>query len=150
MPPSDRYSTGKPVGVNVSPSSVARFFAGPSVEPGTAIPDTSPFTSAVNTATPAAESCSAMTCSVRVFPVPVAPAISPCRFIVASGRRTAASGTSAPSSIPVPSSTAPPFVAYASAIAVPNVAASGAVRAMARDRTNALLMDPIGAYFGSR
>ncbi len=100
------------------------------------MPDTSPLTSAVNTATPAAESCSAMTWSVRVFPVPVAPAISPCRFIVARGRRTAASGTSAPPSIPVPSSTAPPFVAYAAAIAGPNVDASGAVRAMARDRTN--------------
>jgi hypothetical protein len=101
------------------------------------MPDTSPFTSAVKTATPAEDSCSAITCSVRVFPVPVAPAISPCRFIVASGRRTPASGTSASPSIAVPSSTAPPFVAYASAIAGPKVAGSGAVRAMARDRTSA-------------
>jgi hypothetical protein len=81
-------------------------------------------TSAANTATPAAESCSAITWSDRVFPVPVAPAISPFRFIVASGRRTPASGTSARSSIAVPSSTALPFVAHASAIAGPNVAAS--------------------------
>ena len=107
-------------------------------EPGTAMPETSPLTSAANTATPAAESCSAMTCSVRVFPVPVAPAIRPWRFIVASGRRTAASGTSAPSSFAVPSSIAPPLVAYASAIAAPKVAGSGALRAMARDRISAL------------
>jgi hypothetical protein len=103
------------------------------------MPDTSPFTSAVKTATPAAESCSAITCSVRVLPVPVAPATSPCRFMVASGSRTAASDTSEPPRSPVPSSTAAPLVAYASAIAGPKTAASGGLRAMARDRTTARL-----------
>ena len=89
MPPSERYSTGNPAGAHSIPSSRARFFAGPSSEPGTARPETSPFTSAAKTATPAAESCSATTWSVRVLPVPVAPAISPWRFIVRSGMRTA-------------------------------------------------------------
>ena len=106
--PSERYSTGYPAGAHSIPSSRARFFAGPSSEPGTAIPETSPFTSAAKTATPAAESCSAMTCSVLVLPVPVAPAIRPCRFIILSGTRTAASGTSAPSCTPTPSSIAAP------------------------------------------
>ena len=46
--------------------------------------------SATNTETPAAESCSASHCSVRVFPVPVAPATSPWRFIIASGTWTTA------------------------------------------------------------
>ena len=41
---------------------------------------------------PAAESCSAMSCSVLVLPVPVAPAIRPWRFIIASGTRTSGSG----------------------------------------------------------
>jgi hypothetical protein len=54
-----------------------------------------------------------MTCSVLVFPVPVAPATSPCRFIVASGIRTTASRASAPSYTPRPRSIAAPSVAYA-------------------------------------
>jgi hypothetical protein len=62
-----------------------RFSAGPPASPGSAIPDTSPFTSATRTGTPAADSCSLMSCSVRVLPVPVAPATSPWRFRVASG-----------------------------------------------------------------
>ena len=45
--------------------------------PGAAIPERSPFTSAAKTGTPWAESCSARSCSVLVFPVPVAPAIRP-------------------------------------------------------------------------
>ena len=58
---------------------------------------------------PASESCSASSWSVRVLPVPVAPAIRPWRFIVASGsaRRTA-SGSSVPSWTPRPRSTAAP------------------------------------------
>ena len=54
-----------------------RFSAGPPASPGAARPETSPFTSAAKTGTPAAESCSARPCSVLVFPVPVAPAIRP-------------------------------------------------------------------------
>jgi hypothetical protein len=51
------------------------------------------------------------------LPVPVAPAISPWRFIVRSGSRTTASGWSLSSCKPRPRSTAAPSVAYASAIA---------------------------------
>ncbi len=59
--------------------------------------------SATNTGTPAAESPSAMPCSVLVFPVPVAPATSPCRFIIASGSPTWALGEALPSSTRAPS-----------------------------------------------
>ncbi len=52
--------------------------------------------SAANTGTPFAASCSASPCSVRVLPVPVAPATSPWRFIIASGMRICASGTASP------------------------------------------------------
>jgi hypothetical protein len=38
-----------------------------------------------------AESCSAMSCSDFVFPVPVAPAMSPCRFTIESGMPTSGS-----------------------------------------------------------
>jgi hypothetical protein len=44
--------------------------------------------SASTTGTPAADSCSAMTCNVFVFPVPVAPATRPCRLSMDSGIRT--------------------------------------------------------------
>ena len=40
-------------------------------------PDRSPLMSAAKTGTPAAESCSAITCSVLVLPVPVAPGDEP-------------------------------------------------------------------------
>ena len=72
--------------------------------PGEAIPDRSPLTSARNTGTPAADSCSAISCSVLVLPVPVAPATRPCRLSISSGIRTPTSGwevlsvTNAPSS----------------------------------------------------
>ena len=58
---------------------------GPSGSPVAAMPETSPLTSAMNTGTPCADSCSAMSCSVLVLPVPVAPATSPWRFIIAQG-----------------------------------------------------------------
>jgi hypothetical protein len=45
--------------------------------PGADMPETSPLMSARKTGTPAALSCSAMTCRVLVLPVPVAPATSP-------------------------------------------------------------------------
>ncbi len=88
-----------------------RFSAGPPASPGAARPDTSPFTSAAKTGTPAAESCSASPCSVLVFPVPVAPAMSPCRFIIASGILMTASGTSLPPWTPRPRSTVAPSAA---------------------------------------
>ncbi len=52
--------------------------------------------SAANTGTPLAASCSASPCSVRVLPVPVAPATRPWRFIMPSGMRIWASGTASP------------------------------------------------------
>jgi hypothetical protein len=55
---------------------------------GCASPDGSPFTSATKTGTPASESWPAITRSVLVLPVPVAPATSPWRFTVDSGSRT--------------------------------------------------------------
>jgi hypothetical protein len=58
----------------------------PSGAAATQMPDKSPFTSAQKTGTPAAENCSAMTCSVTVLPVPVAPATRPCRLDRASSR----------------------------------------------------------------
>ena len=71
-------------------------------------PDRSPFTSAANTGTPASDSCSVMSWSVLVFPVPVAPAMSPWRFIIAVGNLTAASGCTWPSFMPRPRSMAEP------------------------------------------
>ena len=58
----------------------------PSGAPATQMPERSPFTSAQKTGTPAAENCSAMTCSVTVLPVPVAPATRPWRLARASSR----------------------------------------------------------------
>ena len=52
----------------------------------------SPLMSLMKTGTPAADSCSAMTCRLFVLPVPVAPATSPWRFNMASGMRTRAAG----------------------------------------------------------
>lgn len=48
--------------------------------PTAAMPDRSPFTSAAKTGTPASDSPWARICNVTVFPVPVAPATSPCRL----------------------------------------------------------------------
>ena len=67
--------------------------------PGRETPVTSPLMSDMNTGTPAAESWPAMICRVLVFPVPVAPATSPCRFIIASGSRTVAPVSTSPSYI---------------------------------------------------
>ena len=50
--------------------------------PARAMPDKSPFTSAMNTGTPIRLKPSAITRSVTVLPVPVAPAISPWRFAI--------------------------------------------------------------------
>ena len=65
--------------------------------------------SAAKTGTPAALSCSAISCRVLVLPVPVAPATSPCRLSIPSGIRmwvlvsVVASSISPPSSSAVPS-----------------------------------------------
>ena len=79
------------------PASPARFppcapEASRSARPGVATPERSPLMSAAKTGTPLAASCSARPCSVRVLPVPVAPATSPWRFIMPSGMRICADG----------------------------------------------------------
>ena len=68
--------------------------------------------SARNTGTPCAMSCSAISCSVLVLPVPVAPATRPCRFIADSGMRTVASGWAVPSTTAAPNSRDGPWKAY--------------------------------------
>ena len=90
------------------PRSFERLPAGPAGSPGAASPDTSPFTSATRTGTPASDSCSASSWRVFVLPVPVAPVTSPCRLVIASGSRTTASANTFPSCTPRPSSMAGP------------------------------------------
>ena len=91
---------------------IGRPLAGRPSSARVAMPERSPLTSATNTGTPAAESCSAITCSVFVLPVPVRRR---------SGRAGCqherhlhgASRKSCPSCTPRPRSTAAPVVAYA-------------------------------------
>ncbi len=71
-------TTGKPWYENPeSSSSCTRSATFAWSPPGLAIPERSPLTSAMKTGTPIAENCSASTRRLTVFPVPVAPAISP-------------------------------------------------------------------------
>src|SRR4051794_29905372 len=121
--PSARNSTGKPVGVHGSPVCAARAVTRSPAGPAWASPLRSPLTSATTTGTPAAESCSAISCSVLVLPVPVAPAMSPCRLTIASASRTCASGCGVPAGTTAPRSRAGPLTAYPAAI---RVAASSA------------------------
>ena len=86
---------GRPVGTQSSPVCAARSVTRSPGAPGWASPLRSPLTSASTTGTPAADSCSAISCSVFVLPVPVAPAMSPCRLSIASGSRTWAAGVGA-------------------------------------------------------
>ena len=58
--------------------------------------------SATKTGTPAFDSCPARSWSVFVLPVPVAPATSPCRFIIDIGTATRTSLKSSPSCIALP------------------------------------------------
>jgi hypothetical protein len=73
--------------VYVRPIPAARSFSRSFGVPGTHRPARSPFTSARKTGTPARASPSARSWSVRVLPVPVEPAIRPCRFIMRRGMR---------------------------------------------------------------
>ena len=111
IPPRARKATGKPDGLHSTPSSPARRATPSRGWPGRASPDRSPFTSAANTGTPMADSCSAISCRVLVLPVPVAPAIRPWRFIMATGTWTTASAATAPPCTPRPSPRAAPPVA---------------------------------------
>ena len=83
-------NAGRLPGEPESPARASRSRRWP--RPAAARPARSPLTSERNTGTPAADSCSAISCSVLVLPVPVAPAISPWRFSIASGTRTSGSG----------------------------------------------------------
>ena len=96
-------STGNAVGVHARPTAVARSSMAGLLAPGAARPDTSPLMSATKTGTPCAESCSVMSWRVLVFPVPVAPATKPCRFIMAVGMATFGSCTTPAPSIAAPS-----------------------------------------------
>ena len=87
-----RNSTGNGVGFHAHPVSFARCCTLSSATPATPRPERSPFMSARNTGTPAADSCSARSWRVLVLPVPVAPAMRPWRFIMASGMHTSGSG----------------------------------------------------------
>src|SRR6185369_719553 len=101
-----RYSTGRAAPCHAQPVSVARCVMRSFASPAAPIPERSPFKSARNTGTPAAENCSAISCRDFVLPVPVAPAISPCRFAIASGSRTSGSAAHSP-----PCTTAPSVIA---------------------------------------
>ncbi len=103
LPDSDRYSTGWPDGSKVQPSDVRRSTTlGLVASPGAAIPVRSPLMSATKTGTPAFDSWPARSWRVLVLPVPVAPAISPWRFIMLSATWTRASFASSAPSIGLP------------------------------------------------
>ena len=104
LPVSDRNSTGWPDGSNVQPSDVTRSTTlGLVASPGAARPVRSPLMSATKTGTPAFDSWPAISWSVLVLPVPVAPAIRPWRLSMLSATWTRASLASSPSSIGLPS-----------------------------------------------
>ena len=75
--------------------------------------------SAANTGTPIVDSCSAISCSVFVLPVPVAPAMRPWRLTIAAGIWTTASWWVVPPRTPRPSWREAPSAAYASAMPFP-------------------------------
>ncbi len=110
-PPRDRKVTGKPAGLHSSCISSTRDVTRSLTSPGRLSPLRSPLTSAANTGTPMADSCSAMSWRVLVLPVPVAPAMSPWRLHMAAGTCTTASGSTVPPSMALPSSTAGPLLA---------------------------------------
>ena len=86
--------------------------------PGIARPVRSPLTSAMKHGTPAFDSCPAISCSVLVLPVPVAPAIRPWRLRIekATWMRASLYGTSLWSGLP--SSRAGSLSAYPAVMAV--------------------------------
>ena len=110
-PPSERKVTARPAGCHSTPRSVLRASMCSLGWPGCESPERSPLRSAANTGTPSAESCSAMSWRVFVFPVPVAPAMRPWRLHMAVGIWTTAPGWVVPSSTPRPSTTALPSTA---------------------------------------
>ena len=107
FPDSDRISTGAAFGSKVHLSDSQRpttfLFVG---SPGAPTPERSPFTSTAKTGTPSAASWPAMSWSVFVLPVPVAPAISPWRLTRDRGIWTRTSGRTSSPWIGDPSTTA--------------------------------------------
>jgi len=92
-------TVGAALGLSVSPIPVARAISFSLGAPGWLMPERSPFTSAQKTGTPASEKPCARICRVTVLPVPVAPAITPCRLALCHNR---ISGTPAPVSLDWP------------------------------------------------
>src|SRR5580698_8528804 len=87
FPNTSQNTTGQPAKVHSpKPSAVTRASNFGELLPACEIPERSPFTSAANTGTPIELRASAITCSVTVFPVPVAPATKPCRFVIPASK----------------------------------------------------------------
>ena len=83
---------------SVTPMFFSRSSSFSDAVPSWAMPVKSPFTSAIKTGTPILENDSASFCRVTVFPVPVAPVISPWRFAIPGNRNNALSSVRAISS----------------------------------------------------
>ena len=95
-PYTSQKTTGKPANAGAStPISFRRSSSFGDVAPGWLRPARSPLTSAMKTGTPSADSRSAMTCSVTVLPVPVAPVMRPWRLASAGSRKHSMSPWSA-------------------------------------------------------
>ena len=82
-PKTSKKRVGQPANCGFSmPNSGMRFSMKPLSLPAWLMPERSPFISAMKQGTPAWEKVSASTCRVTVLPVPVAPAIRPCRLAI--------------------------------------------------------------------
>ena len=102
-------STGKAVGLKVTFSLVHLSFILSLATPACAIPLKSPLISITKTGTLLSLKHSLNIWSVFVFPVPVAPAISPCLFMVLKGKKTSAPLITSPLCIPTPIFTCSPL-----------------------------------------
>ncbi len=120
-PVSDRNSTGWPCGWKGRPSDCMRSMTlGFVASPGAAMPVRSPLMSATKQGTPARDSWPAMSCSVLVLPVPVAPAIRPWRFSIDSATCTKAASVGWSSIIGRPYTRPGSVSVYPSAMALSN------------------------------
>ncbi|MEN9415707.1 MAG: hypothetical protein RLZ62_2011 [Bacteroidota bacterium] len=119
-PESVRNSTVLPVGFQLMPIFAAlSMILGFSV-PGMATPERSPLISMSRLGTPLPASCSAMACRVLVLPVPVAPAMSPCRFMVRRGTFICSPCTASASIMAPPSTMEEPEKLYPDCISAMN------------------------------
>ena len=150
IPPIARNSTGYAPGCHSSPVSFARAAMRSPGSPAAASPERSPLISATNTGTPAADSCSVISCSVLVLPVPVAPATRPCRFSMPKGTRTLAVGCAAPAATTEPSSIAgAPPNPYPAAIRAATSAPGTSAGAGSADRLLAAVAGGTAALAGT-